>query len=83
MTVSTDFDFDAAIAHSIALAEECERAAAWDREIGIAPVGVMVAKDHQAVMHRRSARAHELERETGKPHCVCCLMPKLGPGGHR
>lgn len=30
---------------------------------------------HKAETYRRTVRSLIQERETGKPHCVCCLKP--------
>lgn len=46
-----------------------ERAAAWDREIGIHGLGVH-PDEHLAASCRLTARAFGMEAATGEPHCA-------------
>lgn len=54
-----------------ALAQESDRRAAYEDGRGSSGV----AHHNRAELYRRTATALEMERDTGRPHCVCCLKP--------
>lgn len=61
---------ESSIQHWLALADEQDRAVA--EGIACCPQ----ASRARADTFRRTARALQLEQETGKPHCVCCLKER-------
>lgn len=60
------------IRHWRELAEEMTKMAIYEERMGRVGVGYR----NKAATCEQTARALELEVETGKPHCVCCLKPR-------
>ena len=67
---------EASIAHWERLAREQDDWAAYEESRGSSGA----AARNRAESYRRAARADELERETGLPHCSCCLKPLKAKG---
>jgi hypothetical protein len=44
------------------------------------PTGYTGAYELRAKLYEQTARALELERDTGIPHCSCCLKPRRNHG---
>jgi hypothetical protein len=58
------------------LADEAERAAAWDRERGYdLSLPGQSPGDHRARLYRNTAKSIRLSDATGVPHCACHLVP--------
>lgn len=61
--------------HWIALAVEADARADYEERAGRGS-GSGTAHRNKAEMYRRTAKALNLELETGKAHCACCLKPR-------
>jgi len=65
------------IEHWRALAEEQRTRPTWDR------YACAQACAARAETYERTARSLELQRDTGMPHCACCLKPTGTKDAHR
>jgi hypothetical protein len=64
------------IAHWNRLAEEADQRADYEEGRGDANNAKVIRTN--AEMYRRTAKSIELEKQTGKPHCACCLSARPG-----